>query len=601
MILADTLPATLAARAAATPNQPAFWSRDETSGQWSPTTWGEVHQRAHNLAWQLRLLGIGRGDRVALSLPTAIEWEYAQHAVLAAGGVVVGLDAHETEENLRHALLTVQPCALIVDTQANGEKLRALANGANPRLVVTESSVNGDTLRLDELLTCPVPATAELPETTPDDLATIIFTSGSTGRPKGVAYSHGQLALVGRAILERFPDIDERARLACWLPLSNLFQRVINFCGLICGAQSWFVRHPARVMELLPEIQPSLFIGVPRFFEKLHAGLIAEIDKQPMPIRAMAHLAWRAACAVRSAERAGQPSEPLNHLLARLGDRLILSRIRALMGPNLMFMVSGSAPMPTWLLERLHGLGWLVLEAYGTSENAMPIAVNTPEAYRFGSVGRPLEHNELRIAAGGEILVRGSAMFSGYYGADPTESPIDEAGFLHTGDLGRLDEDGFLWLTGRNAELFKTSTGRRIAPAPIEALIKSVPKVEHAVLTGRNRPFPVVIVDLDGLAPIDAAPTSSDHPTDLQALLERIGSQVANACRNLPPYQRPAGVLISTRPFSVEGGQLTANLKLRRQNIEAAFQDDLDALYRSLEKAPDSNPPPLICRLARSS
>lgn len=599
MILADTLPATLAARAAATPDQPAFWSRDDTNGQWSRTTWGELHQRARNLAWQLRLLGIGRGDRVALALPTAIEWEYAQHAVLAAGGVVVGLDAHETEENHRHALLTVQPSALIVDTQISGEKLRALANASNLHLVVAGGSVNGDALRFDELMACPMPATAALPETTTDDLATIIFTSGSTGRPKGIAYTHGQLALVGRAILERFPGIDESARLACWLPLSNLFQRVINFCGLICGAQSWFVRHPARIMELLPEIQPSLFIGVPRFFEKLHAGLVTEIDKRPMPIRALAHAAWRAACTVRSAERAGQPPGRLNYLLARLGDRLVLSRIRALMGPNLMFMVSGSAPMPTWLLERLHGLGWLVLEAYGTSENAVPIAVNTPEAYRFGSVGRPLEHNKLRIAADGEILVRGSGVFSGYYGTDPTESPLDRAGFLHTGDLGRLDENGFLWLTGRKSELFKTSTGRRIAPAPIEALIKSVPHVEHAILIGRNRPFPVAIVDLDDVTPPEPAPPQQ-RSSGLDDWLKRMGSQIADACRTLPEHQRPAGVLVSTRHFSVDDGLLTANQKLRRQNIEKSFEDELDSLYDSLGHAQGSNHPPLICRLTRS-
>ncbi len=588
MILAETLTATLSARAAATPDQPAFWTREDASGQWYPTTWAEVHQRVRNLAWQLRLLGIGRGDRVALALPTTLDWEYAQHAVLAAGGVVIGLDGHETEANLRHMLLKVQPSALIVDTQETGDRLRALTQGAAPRLVVAEGPVANDALRLDGLLASPIPATAALPKSTTDDVATIIFTSGTTGQPKGIAYTHGQLACVGRAILERFPGIDEGSRLACWLPLSNLFQRIINLCGLICGAQSWFVQHPARIMELLPEIQPSLFIGVPRFFEKLHSGLLAELDRRPKPIRAVAHAAWRAGCAMRSAERAGKPVGRFQALAARMADRLILARIRAFMGPNLMFMVSGSAPMPVWLLERFHGLGWLILEAYGTSENALPIATNTPEAFRFGTVGLPFEGNELMIAEDGEILVRGPAVFSGYCGADPMESPVDEAGFLHTGDLGRLDENGFLSLTGRKSELFKTSTGRRIAPTPIEALIKRVPGVEHAVLVGRNRPFPVAIVDLDGV------------PADPTIALEWIGSQVADACSTLPPYQRPAGVLISFHRFSVEGGLLTANQKLRRQDIEATFQDDLDALYRGLEAGPSPDNPRLICRLAQS-
>lgn len=592
MIIGDTLPATLAARSAATPEQAAFWSRDD-DGHWSPTRWAEVHLRVRRLAWQLRLLGIEHGDRVALVLPTTPDWEYAQHAVLAAGGVVVGLDANETDANLRHMLQTVQPCALIVETRAIGDRLRALTPGGMPRLIVDEGEPGRDGLRLDELLARPMPATTDLPAAAASDLATIIFTSGSTGQPKGIAYTHAQLVLVGRAILEQFPSIDEGARLACWLPLSNLFQRIINLCALICGAQSWFVRHPAQIMERLPEIQPSLFVGVPRFFEKLHAGLIAELDARPAPVRAIAHAAWRLACEVRATERAGRPAPPLRSAIAWLADHLVLSRIRAAMGPNLQFMVSGSAPIPVWLLERFHGLGWLVLEAYGTSENALPIALNTPAAYRFGTVGRPLGQNTLVIAADGEILVRGPTVFSGYWGTDPADSGIDDAGFLHTGDLGSMDESGFLALTGRKSELFKTSTGRRIAPASIEALIKRVPAVEHAVLVGRSRPFPVAIVDL-ALPPAADAAGSGDR----QGWLEALGNRILAACRHLPPYQRPAAILVSPTPFSVDGGQLTANQKLRRQHIEALFARELDALYRDLEAAHGARHPRFICRLA---
>lgn len=596
MILGDTLPATLAARSAATPEQAAFWSRDD-DGHWSATNWAEVQRRVGKLAWQLRLLGIGRGDRVALVLPTTPEWEYAQHAVLAAGGVVVGLDASETEANLRHMLHTVQPSALIVDTRAVGDRLSALTQGGTPRIVVAEGEPGPDGLRLDELLARPMPATANLPAAAADDLATIIFTSGSTGQPKGIAYTHAQLVLVGRAILEQFPSIDEGARLACWLPLSNLFQRIINLCALICGAQSWFVRHPAQIMERLPEIRPSLFVGVPRFFEKLYAGIVAQLDARPAPVRTLAHAAWRFACEVRAAERAGLPVAGSRAAIAWLADRLVLSRIRAAMGPNLQFMVSGSAPIPVWLLERFHGLGWLVLEAYGTSENALPIALNTPAAYRFGTVGRPLAHNALVIAEDGEILVRGPALFSGYWGTDPADAGIDDAGFLHTGDLGRVDDSGFLALTGRKSELFKTSTGRRIAPASIEALIKRVPAVEHAVLVGRNRPFPVAIVDL-ALPPAADAPGSGDRPSRSQALVEALGERILAACRDLPAYQRPAAILVSPIPFSVDGGQLTANQKLRRQHIEALFARELDALYRDLEEAHDTGHTRFICRRA---
>jgi len=197
------------------------------------------------------------------------------------------------------------------------------------------------------------------------------------------------------------------------------------------------------------------------------------------------------------------------------------------------------------------------------------------------------------IAADGEILVRGPTVFSGYWGTDPADSGIDDAGFLHTGDLGSMDESGFLALTGRKSELFKTSTGRRIAPASIEALIKRVPAVEHAVLVGRSRPFPVAIVDL-ALPPAADAAGSGDR----QGWLEALGNRILAACRDLPPYQRPAAILVSPTPFSVDGGQLTTNQKLRRRHIEALFARELDALYRDLEAAHGARHPRFICRLA---
>jgi long-chain acyl-CoA synthetase len=266
-----------------------------------------------------------------------------------------------------------------------------------------------------------------------------------------------------------------------------------------------------------------------------------------------------------------------------IADALVLRRLQSLMGPDLKFMVSGSAPMPQWLLEKLHGLGWLVLEAYGISECVVPIANNTLEAYRFGSVGRPLPEQEIKIAEDGELLARGPGVFNGYYGMPDIDTPLDANGYLHTGDYARLDEEGFLWLTGRKSEVFKTSTGRRVAPAPIESSIKQLAYVEHAVLFGRNRPVPVALLSIDARV-LPGSPTATPLP---DALLLAIGRDIATACIQLPSYQRPAGALVTLRSFSIAAGELTSNLKLKRHAIEDKYSTEINALYEMLAHSTD--------------
>ena len=586
---ADTVPAWLARRATDTPDQAAYWSRDDTSGNWRPIDWGSVQGRVRRLAFGLRSRGLQTGDRAVIALPTGIDWECCHQAVLATGGVVVGVDAHDTDTNIGHLLGIAEPTVLIAASQDLAERLRALCQTPPRLIVVASGAARLGTYHLADLEQRGSVSDEPLPHVAPDHLATIVFTSGSTGLPKGVPYTHAQLCFVAQAILERFPSIREGARLVCWLPLSNLFQRMLNLCGLICGAQSYFVDNPARIIDRLPEIRPAVFIGVPRFYEKLHAGILAELARRPWPLRLLASGAWAIGNQFHRIEREGRKPGPVLTLAHRLADGLVLARIRSLTGSDLQFMVSGSAPMPLWLLKRFHGLGWLVLEAYGTSENALPIALNTPHAFRFGSVGRPFEQNELCIADDEEVLVRGPAVFSGYYGEPSADSSLDADRFLHTGDLGRLDEDGFLWLTGRKSEIFKTSTGRRIPPAPIEACLKRIPYVEHALICGRDHPFAVAVLGLDASL-LPTAP-ASDKPLP-EGLLDRIGKDVRAACAHLPAYQQPAAALVTRHPFTIDGGQLTANLKLRRKAIEADFGESIERLYRSLDAGSGSGHSP---------
>ncbi|MCK0512498.1 AMP-dependent synthetase/ligase [Aromatoleum buckelii] len=582
----QTLPERLQARAAASPDQLAYLHQVD-GREWQPITWRELARRVDTLAGHFSDLGLQTGDRVAITLPTSPEWEYCQLAALAVGAVVVGIDAHDAPRNVRHILELTKPRLLITST---ADMLRTFGElWRIPQITITcephPSAGHARTLgRLLETQSGPrSPASPPLPE----DIATIVFTSGSTGQPKGIAYSHRQIAQACDTILERFPSLRQDSRLACWLPLSNLFQRIINFCALSCGARSYFVDKPDQIVRLLPQIQPTFFLGVPRFFEKLHAGILAELAKQPAPVRGLIHGAWTVGCRIAEARRAGRRPALVWRALHPLATPL-LGRVRSVMGHELQFMVSGSAPMPRWLLERFHGLGWLVLEAYGISENVIPVAVNTPQRFRFGSVGQALPGNELRVADDHELLVRGAGVFSGYYGETADVAPLSADGFLQTGDYARIDDEGYVWLEGRKSEVFKTSTGRRIAPAPIEAALKQLDYVDHAVVVGRDRPYPVAILALDSRHPrageIHTAATSA-----------AISADVAAACEGFSDYQRPGAIILSQQAFTVAGGELTANLKLRRKPIEERFRAQIEEAYdRASPRAPTTPSRPRV-------
>lgn len=565
----QTLPQRLRARASETPDDIAYL-RLSAQGEWLETRWCEVLEHVDALAANLLELGLRHGDRVVIMMPTSPLWEYCQLAILSVGGIVIGLDAHDAPRNIRHILELTQPRLVFT---GSAEQLALIsANWMRPEISIVASGLDANTPALDlDSLFKPCGKAVQCPAPAPDQIATIVFTSGSTGQPKGIEYSHRQVLAACDQILQRFPGIGPDARLACWLPLSNLFQRMINFCALSCGARSYFVDRPDQIAQLLPHIAPSFFIGVPRFFEKLHAGIVRTIATRPLPTRTLVGLAWTIGARAAAARRQGHAPDLLTRTLHPLADK-ILSQVRAAMGPNLQFMVSGSAPLPHWLAERFHGLGWLVLEAYGISENVMPVAINSPEHYRFGSVGHPLPGNELCIADDKELLIRGPGVFKGYYGDAADSSPIDAAGFLHTGDYARIDADGYVWLEGRKSEVFKTSTGRRIAPAPIEGALKQIPYVEHAIITGRDRPYPLAILALDTHHAACPDPSSA-------AGVAAIGADVTAACTEFADYQRPGAVVVTTQPFTIAGGELTANLKIRRKPVEERFAPQIDQAY----------------------
>lgn len=557
------------------PDGLAIFSHAESG--WSGVTWKQVWDSVVALSIEFTARGLAAGDRLAIIAPNSLQWEITHFAALAAGAVVVGLDAHDTSERLQIVLRHAGITALVVD---NESVLAKLGNTADHAKFVVLLSPTDQRRRDAAHLTWDqiahqgsenLPTQPDLPKI--NSPATIIYTSGTTGEPKGILYNHGQLAFACETIIATLPKARPGARFVCWLPLSNLFQRVMNLCAIASGSSIYVVANPLKVLDFVSAIEPDVFIGVPRFYEKLALGIKSKVAEERGLKRIFANYALSVGDRYATLRRAGSVPGIALQLQHKLVDRLVLRRLRGLMGHRLQYLVSGSAPIPKWILEYFASFGWLVLEAYGLSENILPVAMNTPGAYQFGSVGKLMPGSELRIADDGELMVKGPGLFAGYLGVPGSFEAVSEEGFYRTGDIGRLDETGFLKLTGRKSEIIKTTAGRRIALPAVESVLRELPWVDHAVAFGSGRKCLVALLTING-----GDQSAADTHTRRAELAAHIDTKLSQ-------HERPAAVMLLSQPFTIDGGELTPNLKLRRMEIEKKYQPLIEELFAKLEQA----------------
>ncbi len=581
----------LRARARTTPDAIALKELKPGYG-WIVWTWEAYWSAVCATAQRMQSLGIKPGSRVALLGSNCAQWDICQFASFLAGGMVVGLDTLETPERLAAVCTQLEITHLVSDHREQAVTLEGML-GAERLLHLGFAATVVETRDDDQALQLPTGPTRHedwdligptLPN--PTDAAIVIFTSGSSGAPRPIAYTHEQVLSAVEAILLTFDDLCEESRLACWLPLSGLFQRVLNFSAIGAGAMTHYVADPRKVIDYLPDIQPTIFVAVPRFLEKLMQGIEDQLNTRPQWAQLLFHIAIAKGDVVTRAARSGQPAPIVTRLAHSILDRLVLARARKVLGQRLHYVVSGSAPMPEWLLERFHAMGILILEAYGLSENIIPVCTNVKQRFRFGTVGQPLRQSQFKVAADGEILVNGPGVFHGYWKArEKATAQLDDQGFLHTGDICELDADGFVKIIGRKNDVFKTSTGRRVAPALVENALKQVPGVEHAVLFGAGQPELTALLVMEAGAsdgqtatiPWRTWSTSGWLPNDAAESLQKALSRVLAP---LPAHLRPAFVVVTERPFSVQTGELTTNLKMRRTAVHALYGETMTALRR---------------------
>ena len=568
----DDVYSLIAARAALSPKQAAFHLRRRTGG-WETVCWRDYHDTVVEVARGLMELGLKAGDRVGILAAQSYRWEVSAKAVLACGGVVAGIDHLASGSQKSGYIKKVQPAFLLVDDE---ERLRDIApqalNGVSQIVSFAEEG-DAHTTPWPTLLSAAKSAHA-LPDISSTAPATVIFTSGSSGEPKAVSFTHGQLVLAARSILDAFGPAGEDDVTLCWLPLSNLFQRVMNVCAISAGMQTYFSDDPRRIAEDIAEVQPSVFIGVPRFYEKVSERAEAAIASLPAWQRGglRSAMRWRAAAVEKSAQ--GVALSLPERLRLVVADKLLLGSLRSrVFGQRIRLLITGSAATPVPVKQFFAGLGLPLMEAYAMSENIVPMTVSRSGVGGLGCVGRPLPENEIRIDESGEILVRGPGVFGGYFGEEQPELLFTEEGFFRTGDLGRFDETGCLHLTGRKSELIKTSTGRRIPPTPIEAALRAEPLVQDAVVVGNGRKCLTAVIALDHEA---ASHASSDD------LLNQLSRHVQRTNQSRASYEHIAGCVVLKDGFSISDGHLTTNLKPRRGHIEDAVAQPLERLYRAI-------------------
>jgi long-chain acyl-CoA synthetase len=588
-------------RAAALATRPRY--RHRTADGWHDVTWERMAERVRAIAAGLVQLGLEPGDRVAILSGTRAEWMEIDFAILACGAITVPIYQSNLPAECGYILANSDSSVVFVENAKQRAKIEEITgrgfelDGITEKIdlsaVVTIEGEPGAGQSLAGLMHRGREALGSLlheidgriAEVRRDQLATIVYTSGTTGPPKGVLQTHGNHLAAVESLL-RLGIARERDVDFFFLPLAHSFARLIEYFGVAVGSVTAFARGIDTLADDLASARPHLVPAVPRIYEKLYARMQAARDESGGLKRVLFDWALGVGRARSRCEQARRPVPALVRLQHTLAHRLVFSRIHELLGGNVRYMVSGGAPLSREIAEFFHATGILILEGYGLTETTPILTCNRPDAFRFGTVGLPLDCCEVRIAADGEILARGANVALGYHRRpEATAESWDADGWFHTGDIGEFDADGFLRITDRKKDLIKTSGGKYVAPQKIENLLKLQPHVSQAVVIGDNRKYCVALVTLDvdelgrwaaahGIA--DASPAALAASPAVRQLIE---SEVAHANRELASFEQVKYFRILPRDLTVETGELTPSLKVKRKVVAERYHREIEEMY----------------------
>ncbi len=568
---------------------PAVTYKDE-GGKWVSKTYREVGEIVRQLALGLIELGIEKGDKVSILANTRPGWTYFDFAALSVGATVVPIYQTNSPEECQYVLENSDAKAVIVEDSEQLAKIDEIRDRV-PKLerVIRMEGSGGNAVSMDELIEAGSGRSDSEWEqrwqsVTPDDICTFIYTSGTTGPPKGCVISHGNYrSMVTMALDESVLDSDATTYL--FLPLAHSFALLIQFLSFDLGGNiAYWERDPLKIIPNLAEVKPEYFPSVPRIFEKIYTAATGEVEKSGGLKKLVFNWAIGVGKKVRERERAGKPVGWLLRKQYEIADKQVLSKIRALFGGRIKNCVTGAAPINAEILRFFDAAGVLILEGWGMTETATAATVARPDAFKFGKVGRAFNGCEIRIADDGEILVRGPNIFQGYYKNEEATRETLENGWLHTGDIGEIDEDGYLSITGRKKDIIITAGGKNITPANLEAEIKQSPYVSQCVVIGDRRPYLVALITLDmeecaKLCREKGWPADLDQlrrNPEMRAILQKHLDQVNEKFARVEQVKKFA---ILPHDLSQETGELTPTLKVKRNVVAEKFEKDVDALY----------------------
>ena len=582
----DLIPHRLLGQATTRPSAVAYQAK--VNGRWQPTTWKTFVEQVRTAARALMALGFERGGTVAILGFNRPEWVILDHAAMLAGGAPAGIYTTSSPEEVQYIVHHSEARVILVEDAGQLAKVKAKREEMPlcKHIVMMRgaTATGADVLTWDDFL-----AKAEsVAESTLDaridmieqaDLATLIYTSGTTGPPKGVMLSHGNLQWTAKTLVALGGAHADDVSLS-YLPLSHIAEQMATIhMPATAGSSVFFAESLEKIPDNLKDCRPTVFFGVPRIWEKFHAVLAGKLSELTGAKKRL--VAWaRAACTQVNAHRdRGEAIPRMLSLQYALAQRLVIRKLKAALGfDRASNLISGAAPIAPDVLVFFSSIDLPIREIYGQSEDTGPTSFNLPGRTRIGSVGPPLPGLECKIGDDGEILVRGPNVFLGYF-KEPaaTAEALSVDGWLHSGDLGAFDKEGFLTITGRKKEIIITAGGKNIAPKNIEAALKESPLVGEAVVIGDRKKYLTALITLDDVAARKVV--AEGELSTAPAIRQAIQTQVDKVNESLARVEQVKKFAILPRPFGIDTGELTPTMKIKRNVVVQKFEREIDAMY----------------------
>lgn len=563
-------------------------------GRYVPISTEEFGNKVKHFSLGLKELGLNPGDKLVILSETRPEWVMTDIANLCTGGITVPIYPTLIPEQIRYIVEDSDAKVVVYSDSEQGAKLEEIKSNLNnvTHYITFESEAPEGVLTFEEVLEKGrriFEASPDLFEksaslATPDTMASILYTSGTTGFPKGVMLTHDNFVSNVKGVTDVVPFSNEDSVLS-WLPLSHSLERTATYTYLFKGCSVAYAENMLSVGENMPEVRPTVVVGVPRMFEKVYAAVMDNVLASPPLKRKIFFWAINVGRDFGQRKLKDEPIPKILEFKRKIAHKLVFSKIIAKTGGRIRFFVSGAAPLSKDIAELFYAMGLIVLEGYGLTETSPVISLNRLDKLKFGSVGLPIPDVEVNIAQDGEILARGPNIMKGYYKLEEETKEAIKEGWFYTGDIGYLDEDGFIVITDRKKDIIVTAGGKNVAPQPIENAVRTSIYVNDVLVVGDKRKFMSALIvpnfeKLEEYAQFNEIPFEDRQDLiknkDIVRFLE---AEVDRATPHLASYEKVKRIALLDREFSIASGEITPTFKIKRNIVEKKYKDAIDALY----------------------